>query len=313
MDLTIDLNNVVVFVQVVTAGSFVGAAKQLNLPTTTVSRRVAQLEQSLGTTLLQRTTRKLNLTDVGAIYFERCRRIVQDMEETNLAVTSLQAVPHGTLRLTATEGFGNAILNPWLLKFLHQYPQIKVEVLFSNSYVDLIEAGIDVGFRLGVGEDSSLVKHLLGEITYWLCASPDYLNRMGSPSTPAHLSHHLNHHSCIVVGPPTSPGRWTLSRQSADPSTDASSNHSIAVSGRVKVNSIRLAEMAVLAGMGIAPLPAYLVRPHLDTGHLMRVLPDYYADRRGIWIVYPSQRYLAPKVQTLVEFVRNQATIDSPW
>lgn len=165
------------------------------IPKTTVSRKIAQLEKTLGVRLLQRTTRKVNLTEVGRLYFDRCVKILGDLKEANLAVAEMQAIPYGTLRLSASVVFGVTILNHWLAEFMCQYPQVNVEVLVTNQYVDMVDKGIDVAVRAGPLADSTLVAHPLGAVPYWLCASPTYLLDHGEPTSPQDL----NHHSCLSI------------------------------------------------------------------------------------------------------------------
>lgn len=165
------------------------------IPKTTVSRKIAQLEKTLGVRLLQRTTRKVNLTEVGRLYFDRCVKILGDLKEANLAVAEMQAIPYGTLRLSASVVFGVTILNHWLAEFMCQYPQVNVEVLVTNQYVDMVDKGIDVAVRAGPLADSTLVAHPLGAVPYWLCASPTYLLDHREPTSPQDL----NHHSCLSI------------------------------------------------------------------------------------------------------------------
>lgn len=286
-----DLNDIAVFVKVVETGSFIGASRALGIPKTTVSRQVAQLETNLGARLLHRTTRKLKLTEVGTAYFDRCLRIMEDIEEANLAVTATQSIPQGTLRITATENFGTKILNQWLLEFLQNHEQVNAEVLFSSNYIDLVAEGMDIAFRFGPLEGSSLISRHIGSILYWLCASPDYLRSRGEPKKPQDLTQH----SCIVVGSLPGGGQWRF--------TGSAGEEVIAVSGRVKANNVILAQQAVLAGLGIAYLPSYKVAEDIKAGRLVRILTQWTTEVRNLYAVYPSDRHLSPKVRAFLDFI----------
>lgn len=286
-----DFNDIATFVKVVETGSFIGASRALGIPKTTVSRQIAQLEANLGARLLHRTTRKLRLTDVGAAYFDRCLRIMEDIEEANLAVTAMQSVPHGTLRITATESFGTTILNQWVVEFLQQYEQVNAEVLFSSNYIDIVAEGIDIAFRLGPIEDSSLVSRQINSISYWVCASPDYLRSCKEPEKPQDLAEH----SCIVVGSLSGRGQWRF--------RSAAGEEVVSVSGRVKANNVILAQQAALAALGIAYLPEYKVAEDVKTGRLVRILTSWQTEARNLYAVYPSDRYLSPKVRAFLNFI----------
>lgn len=296
-----DLNDIAIFVKVVETGSFIGASRALGIPKTTVSRNVAQLETNLGARLLHRTTRKLNLTEVGAVYFDRCLRILEDIEDANLAVTAMQSIPHGTLRITATESFGTNVLNQWIIEFSQKYERVNVEVLFSSNYVDIVAEGIDIAFRLGPFEGSSLISHRVGSIHYWVCASSEYLCSQGKPDKPQDLTHH----NCIVVGSLSRRGQWRF--------IGSTGEEVIAVSGRVKANNLILARQAAIAGLGIAYLPNYRVVEDIRAGRLVRILAEWSTEVREIYAVYPSERYLSPKVRAFLDFIIEKVTPQPPW
>ena len=303
MKLLCDLNEVTIFVKVVEAGSFIGASRVLNIPKSTVSRKIAQLEQALGIRLLQRTTRKVNLTEVGRLYFDRCVKILGDLEEANLAVAQMQAVPYGTLRLSASVVFGVTILNQWLAEFVRQYPQVNMEVLLTNQYVDMVDKGIDVAVRSGPLADSSLVAHPLGAVSYWLCASPTYLETHGEPTSP----HDLIHHSCLSIVSETLSELipWTMKR--------GKEQLEIKAPNRLRANDFLLIKELLLNGCGIAYVPNILVLDEVQAGTLVRVLADWQLIERELYLVYPSDHHLSPKVRAFVEFVYQKVTPQALW
>lgn len=303
MTLLCDLNEVTIFVKVVEAGSFIGASRALNIPKTTVSRKIAQLEEALGVRLLQRTTRKVNLTEVGRLYFDRCVKILGDLEEANLAVTEMQAVPYGTLRLSASVVFGVTILNHWLAEFMRQYPQVNVELLVTNQYLNMVDKGIDVAVRAGPLADSSLVTHPLGAVPYWLCASPTYLEAHGEPTSPQAL----NHHTCLSIVSETLSELipWTMKR--------GKEQLEIKAPNRLRVNDFLFIKQMLLDSCGIAYVPNIVVLDEVQTGTLVRVLADWQLIERELYLVYPSDHYLSPKVRAFVEFVYQKVTPQAPW
>jgi DNA-binding transcriptional LysR family regulator len=293
MSATFDLNEMKIFVAVVRAGSFSAAARKLNIPKPTVSRKVAHLEQSLSTRLLQRTTRRLSLTESGVIYFERCSRILDDIEEANFAVTLLQEKPHGTLRISTSIVFGVAIVNRWLTEFLALYPDIKAEVLIANRNINLVAERIDLCFRAGPLEDSSLVSRLVSSICYWLCASPKYLALHSLPQEPQDLVQQ----DCLEIvnenfleHPP-----WVFKQGTREVV--------VSIQSRIRVNDHLFAREIVLRGEGIALLPDILVEEDINAGQLVRLLPEWENRQREIYIVYSSEQFLAPKVKAFVDFV----------
>src|SRR5690606_5190989 len=176
-----DLNEMAIFAHVVDAGSFTGAARNLGLPKSTVSRKITQLEERLGVRLIQRNTRSLRLTDTGNAYYNHCARILSEIEEANIAVTQMQSTPTGTLRITAPVLFGSTVLSALIAEFMELHPQVNV---------DLVLDVIDIAFRIGQLEDSSLIGRYLGDVRGMLCASPEYLRRKAAPSHPDELSNH---------------------------------------------------------------------------------------------------------------------------
>ena len=293
-----DLNEMLVFTRVVQAGSFTAAARSLDMPKSSVSRKVSELEDRLGVRLLQRTTRKLGLTDAGRLYFERSARIIAETEEAEQAVSDLQAVPRGRLRVTAPLSFG--MLGPMVASFLQRYPDVQVELVCTDRRVDMVEEGFDVAIRAGPLDDSTLIARSLGTLTRVLLASPAYLRRHGSPRAPADLTGH----SCLVFGAGQAPAVWTL--HSGERKVE------VRVSPRYSVNELDLMLEAVRAGVGIAWTDEFVATDDLRAGRLRQVLRGWVSSGTPIHAVYPTARHLSPKVVAFVELMRERFALCGP-
>jgi DNA-binding transcriptional LysR family regulator len=287
----IDLNAMRLFAQVVEAGSFTAAARELSMPKSTLSRRITQLESELDCRLLQRTTRSLRLTDLGADFYSHCQRMVAEAKEAEQAISRGQEIPRGLLRVTAPVEFGIDLLGALAAEYLQRYPDVTLELDLSNRFVDLIEEGFDLALRAGRLEDSSLIARRLGESRLTVSASPAYLARRGSPTTPKQLTEH----DCLVY--PGADGRCLL--QFSGPNQMVQ----VELQGRLVANSLGTLRDAAIAGLGIAALPLSLCREALEQGRLQPVLEDWLLPTDGIYAVYPSPRHLTPKLQSFMEFV----------
>src|SRR5260221_2245182 len=202
----LDLNDIVVFPRVVEGGSFTAAPRLLGMPTTTVTRRIAALEREVGVRLVQRTTRSLNVTDAGRLYYEQSSRAMRTIEEANLRLAETRAEPSGTIRISAPVGFGGHFLTSAALDFLAAYPKTRVELHLTDDTLNLVGNRIDLAFRTGVLVDSTLIARKLGATHRVLCASPDYLARRGVPLASADLGRH----HCVIAGPSTGRAPWVL-------------------------------------------------------------------------------------------------------
>jgi len=201
-----DFNEAAVFVRVVQAGSFSAAARQLGLPTSTVSTRVSRLERRLGTTLLQRTTRRLSLTEAGAAYFERSQQVLRDIEEMDLSVASQTQQPRGTLRVNAPVVFGTRHLSHFLAEYSARFPDVTIDLSLSDRFIDLVEEGADLAVRIGALGESTLVARRLCPIRLVICGSPAYFAKHGRPCTPAELAQH----NCLGYTYTRSGNEWPL-------------------------------------------------------------------------------------------------------
>ncbi|TGQ83217.1 LysR family transcriptional regulator [Mesorhizobium sp. M8A.F.Ca.ET.207.01.1.1] len=285
----IDLNDVIVFARVVEAGSFTAAGRLLAMPKTSVSRRVAALEREVGVRLLQRTTRSLNLTDAGRLYYEQSSQGLRTIEEANLRLAEARAEPSGTIRISAPVGFGGYFLIRAVVDFLALYPKTNVELRLTDDKLNLVEDGIDLAFRTGTLQDSTLIARKLGAARRLLCASPDYLARYGMPEGPADLARHR----CVIAGPSASGAHWVLDGPQGQ--------ETVVVTGRFAANEMQAVLAAALAGFGVAQLPQAMAEGLIDQGRLQRVLEDYTTPAGGLHVLYPSSRHLSPLVKAFIE------------
>jgi DNA-binding transcriptional LysR family regulator len=287
------LDDVAVFVAVVEQHSFAGAAGHLRLPPTTVSRRVRQLEDRLGTRLLNRTTRSLSLTEAGAAYFDSSRAGLALIKAADQSARGQQAEPSGTIRISAPIDFTAALLSDIIAEFLGQNPKVKVELRLTDERLDLLRARIDVAVRTGDMPDSSLVAKKLGTARRIWCASPAYLAKRGTPQRPADLKDH----DCIVRGDTIDNVVWTFVR--------GKDVEAVPVKARICANVMSYCVLAAVAGLGVAQLPDGLVRREIEAGRLVAVLDEYAVDRSGIYLVFPSNRHTSAAVRAFAAHVEN--------
>lgn len=300
-----DLNEIAVFAKVVQAGSFTTAAQQLSMPKSTVSRKVAELEQRLNARLLQRTTRKLSLTDAGRAYYDYCARIVAEADEAERAVTSLQANPKGLLRVTAPINMG--FLGPIISDYLKRYPEVSIDLFCTGRTVDLVEERFDLGIRAGTLADSTLIARNLGTVKWFLVASSTYLKKRGRPRSPADLAKH----DCLLFGP-SGNNSPEIRLHRADASTAGEQTKLLTVPARMMAGDTEVLHAAALAGLGIAVLPAFECVVDLQSRRLERVLCDWGPAATAMHLVYPSIRHVSPKVTSFVEHMQRRMT-PPPW
>lgn len=280
------------FCRVVEAGGFSAAAAEINVSHTVMSKQVRQLETLLGAQLLNRTTRRLALTEAGQTYYERARRILDDLHDADLAVSRHHAIPRGTLRINAPMAFGTIDMGRWLPSFMARYPELKVDLVCNDRFVDLIEEGFDVAVRLARDmPDSSLMARKLATTDTMLVASPGYLKRRGTPSRPEDLAAH----NCLTYTLVPRPNEWVLTSSDGTRTT-------VMVSGSFQSNTGIALRSAALAGTGIATTASFIVHDDLARGDLVSVLPGFRLRPRDIYAVYPHNRHLSPKVRAFVDF-----------
>lgn len=289
------------FAKVVASGSYAEAARRLGLTRSAVSKAVMELEQLLGARLLDRTTRRLSPTEAGRAYFERCTDILAAVEETELQVSRLHEEPRGVLRVNAPMSFGTLYLGDAIAEFMATYPDLKVELMLNDRFIDPLEEGVDVTVRIGALPDSSLIARKLAPARRVLAASADYLARYGEPQTPEDLTRHR----CLNYGHSTTMQRWRLTR---DGETIV-----VPITSCLCSNNGDVLRAAALKGNGITRLPTFIVGADIKARRLREVLPSYAPSPLGIYALYAPNRYLAAKTRVLIDFLVRRCGNDPPW
>ncbi len=292
------LNDMALFVEVVKARGFRNAADAVGMPNSTVSRRISGLEKAIGLRLLHRTTRKIELTEAGLIYFERCKRIVDEARLAHEQLGEMLAQPSGVLRAALPVDFANIYLAPLIAEFARRYPGITFDFDLSPRVVDLVSEPFDVAIRMGKPADSNLIARQLANLSCYLYASPHYLEQSGEPNHPSDLAHH----ECL--GFPMPKAIWTLHK--TDQSTEAID---VTVSSRFQLNSVGLIRRLASLDMGIVVLPEKIVAEDLTQGRLRRILPDWEGPPTPVYAMTET-RLLPAKTQRFIEFLRER--IESP-
>jgi DNA-binding transcriptional LysR family regulator len=285
------LTSMEVFSRVVDAESFSEAARQLGMSRAMVSKHVLSLEDRLGARLLNRTTRRLSLTEVGAAYHERCKRIVSDAQEAEDAAGRLHAEPRGRLKVNAPMAFGIRHLAPAIPEFLERYPEVEIEMSMTDRFVDLIEEGYDVAVRIGRLAESSLIARRIAPIRNAVCGTPQYFEAHGTPKTPDDLVDHR----CLIYTYPMPHEVWRF--------TGADRDYAVPVTGNFRVNNGDALRAAALRGLGIAILPTFIVGGDLRSGALRAVLTEFRSPDAAVYAVYPHSRHLSTKVRSFVDFL----------
>lgn len=292
-----ELSTLQLFVEVVRQGSFAAVARDHNLDPSSVSRAIAGLEAELGIRLFQRTMRKLSPTEAGTDYFERIESLIEDLQQAGTIAADIATQPQGQLRVTASVSFGLRCIVPLLPAFQARYPKLTVDLLLTDTVLDLLAERVDVAIRLGLMADSSLIAQRLIPTHYAICASSAYLKQTQPIQQPTDLAHH----NCLLFPLAVFRSRWIF-RDSQKQITE------VTVKGQTIVsNAIALRDCAV-SGMGLAILPNWLIQDDLKTGRLVNVLPNYDVTATDFdtaaWLVYPSRRYIPAKVKVFVDFFK---------
>lgn len=296
-----DLNAVSAFYQVVELKSFRAAAAALGIPKSTVSRKVAELEDALGARLLERTTRSLRLTDAGRAYHVRVAPALDALLEAERAVDEQNQKPSGRLRLTMTTEGGQTLLGPVLSEYLRAYPDVKLDVELTDRRVDLVEEGFDVAIRAGALADSTLIAKKIGAPGRMrLYASPEYMRRRGTPRHPRELTNH----DCLIMSAQTTPTIWTF--------RDKRKVLPVKVRVHAEANSFLLLRDLAVHGHGLARLPDYFAAEATASGHLTSLLEGFLPEAMPWHVVYPSARNLSPKVRALVELLERGFAVRVP-
>lgn len=284
---TMDFNEVAIFIQVVQEGSFSQAARKLGMPNSTVSAKVSSLEKRLGVTLIQRTTRKLNITPAGVAYFKRCIQGMEEIKAAEAEIANAQGEPQGLLRLTAPSELGSSILPSIISQYSKKYPKARVELLLTDRRVDLLSENVDLAIRAGELKDSSLIAKRVGTIYFAPFASPKYLKSKGTPVHPKEL----RNHSCLQFTP-FGVDEWKM--------TGLKGSLNVAVPGKILINDMLALKKMAMSDDGITFLPTYFCYPEVQSGKLIRILPEWRSHLTPIHFVYPAQRFVTPKLSAFI-------------
>ena len=296
------LTDIAVFVRVVDSGSFTAAAARLHISKSVVSKYVTRLEDRLGARLLNRTTRRLSLTEAGRVFYERSRKGLADIEDAQAEVSRLQSEPRGILRLNAPMSFGILHVAPALPDFLKLYPEVTVDMNLDDRKVDVIEEGFDVSVRISELPDSSLVAKRIAPCRHAIVAAPSYLEQYGTPRKPEDL----RDHNIITYRYQESALDWHFQ-------TPSNKSTSVPVSGSLMMNNSLALRAALLEGVGIARTPTFVVGQDIQGGRLISTLRDYDTLEVTIFLVYPQRRHLSPKVRAFVDFMAARISETPYW
>ncbi len=284
-----DFDAIAVFVKVVESGSFSAAARLLKMPKTTVSAKIAALEKRLGATLIQRTTRKLNVTDAGQNYYKHCALAVREIEQGESLILAAQEKPTGLLKVTAPPDVGHALLPKIIEQFLADHPDIQLELLITNRFVDLVGEGVDVAIRAGELKDSTLVAKKFFDIHSGLWASAGYLKKFGLPEHPKDLARHR----MIAMG---------SFKNESNKLTDGKTSVAIWSNVKITVDDPETIRALIAAHQGIGWLPNFLAEAHGIGRELVQVLPGWrFTNTFSFSFVYPGQKYASPKVRAFIQ------------
>lgn len=283
-------NGVCEFVAVAEAESFTLASKNLRISVAQVSRQVSAIEERLKIKLFHRTTRKVSLTESGAIYYKRCRKILDDLKEAEDITASLHNKLSGKIRISAPITYGEEIITPIINDFLLVHTDIKIQLDLSNTRADLLNDGYDLAIRLGKLDDSRFIARKLASRTIYVCASSTYLKENGIPST----LKELQQHNCLIG----TADHWHFHNHGK--------SEYIRIDGTLRCNSGHGLTDAALKNIGLIQLPDYYVQSYIDAGKLTTLLREYQAPAEGVWAIYPDGSYLPFKINTLIKFLKNR-------
>lgn len=287
-----NLNEIATFVRVVDSGSFTAAADALEVSKAAVSKAVTRLEARLGSRLLQRTTRRLTLTEAGEALYHGARRALSDLDAAEADVQALTGRPRGRLRVTVPVLVATEFLAPRLPEFERLYPEIVLDLDLDNRFIDLVSERFDLAIRLTTLSDSTLVARRLAEVRVVTCATPDYLDRHGTPETPAAL----RDHRCLAYSLDRTPSDWHYRR-------DDGTTETVRVAGPMRSNSDPMLKRMALANLGFVRMPELFLRDELADGRLIEVLAPYAMPPITLAAVFPTRAHLPPKTRVFVDFV----------
>jgi DNA-binding transcriptional LysR family regulator len=298
-----NLAGMAIFAHVVEARSFSAAAQRLGMSKSMVSKEVTKLERNLGARLLNRTTRKLSLTEIGAAFYESCARIVQEAREAEVLVGRLHAEPRGVLRLTAPVAFGTLHVAPALPEFLAQYPDLRIDLTIGDRQFDLAEEGFDLAIRIARVLPDNLVARRLAPINRVVCAAPAYFERHGTPDRPADLARH----NCLVYTHASPDSQWRFR------SGKGAEEEVVPVRGNLTLNDDEALWQATIGALGIALLPTFIVGNDLQSGRLQAVLTEHVPVERNLHALYLPNRHLSAKVRVFIDFLVARFSPEPYW
>jgi DNA-binding transcriptional LysR family regulator len=286
------LNRMAIFAKVIEKASFTDAALDLGVSKSVVSKQVTQLENHLGVRLLNRTTRRLSLTEAGEVFYQHCLRVVAEAKEAESAVMPLQTEPKGVLHISAPHSLAITLLPQALLHFQALYPEIELDIHISGHFIDLIKEGVDVALRIGKLADSTLKARRLAPCHFIVCAAPQYWKQHGKPQHP----HALSGFNCLLYTQSTGANHWQFIDASGE-------NIMVTVKGSMRIDEGRLLLDTALAGAGVIYSPSIMLQPYIDSGELEPVLVEYSIDPNDLYAIYPYSQHVSPKVRLFVDFL----------
>lgn len=290
-----NLNGLLAFVRAAQNQSFAAAAERMGISASAVGKSVARLEEKLNVRLFNRSTRRISLTDEGQLFFERCQHIVAQLEDAEQELVRISAVPRGKLRITAP-AIGYRILLPHLPEFRQRYPEVELDLDFSDRMVDVIDEGFDIAIRSGELSSSQMMSRRLGPFRFAIVGSPQYFAQYAAPQTPENLQYH----ACLRYRFPGN-GQWQ--------EWDTSSPMSVELPLALSSNNLESILQAALQGLGLAYVPEFLVRNYVASGELISVLAPYLKEGGKFSVVWPSSRHMLPKVRVFIDFLTEKQVL----
>jgi DNA-binding transcriptional LysR family regulator len=296
-----DLNDMVTFARVVDAKGFSEAARRMGASKSRVSKAIARLEDSLGVRLLNRSTRGLSVTEIGAAFYEHCARVADEATQAAELASQLQSEPQGVLKVSAPVAFGRLHVAPALVEYLARFPKLSLDMDITDRIVDLVDEGYDVGIRIAREPSLHLVAHELAPVRRVVCATPDYFERRGVPTSPDDLQRH----NCLHYTQFGARAEWRLQSPQGQ--------IVVPVTGSLRINDDDTLAQAVMGGLGIALLPTFIIGAELRAGRLQAVLTEYVPLERRIYAVHLPNRRLPIKVRLFIDFLRARFGHEPPW
>jgi len=294
------ITGVQLFARIVETGSFSKASSDLGITQPTATKHVAALEAKLGARLLNRNTRGVSATEIGALYYEKCKAIQRELDEADSLATLLQSKVGGQLRISTSVAFGRRVATPLALRFMREHPEISIDLSFDDRYVNLVEQGVDVALRMGRLADSALGARYLGTNPWLTAAAPDYLARRGAPAGPEDLAAH----DCLVYSSVQGDDRWVFAGPNGEENV-------VPVRGPLRSNNLSAVLSACRAGMGLAVLPWYVARESIADGSIVPVLAEHILPSQELHAVFPSPKLVPSKVRSFIEFLKQQ--LEGEW